>query len=124
MTSWHFKADHFDYTLGDGLGFLKTSYGVDAGLVILGEDVVSSAGRKTAAVMGALFGVAVPLGHTILMGGLVDFRSGDLLWMNYKVAAGNTDLRDPDSCRELTHELMEDYQGLRPASDSKPPAGN
>jgi len=92
-------AQRFDYTLGEGLAFLKARYGIDAGLVILGEDVVSTAGRKTTALVGAMFGVAVPLGHSILMGGLVDFASGDLLWMNYQVAAGGTeDLRDPDSC--------------------------
>jgi hypothetical protein len=108
------NSQRFDYTLGDGLAFLKTRYGIDAGLIILGEDVVSTTGRKTTAVVGAMFGVAVPLGHSILMGGLVDFASGDLLWMNYQVAAGGTqDLRDPESCLELAKKLMAGYPGLQ-----------
>ncbi len=124
-TAWHFKAEHFDYTLGDGLGFLKEKYGLDAGLVITGEDVVSSSGRKTTAVLGAMFGVAIPLGHSILMGGLVDFSSGDLLWLNHVVsAAGQADLRDPASCLELAKTLMQDYPGLTAAGNGESGAGN
>jgi hypothetical protein len=123
-TAWHFKAEHFDYTLGDGLGFLKTKYDVDAGLIIIGEDVVSSAGRKTTAAVGAVFGIAVPLGHSTLVGGLVDFGTGDLLWMNHKVSAGGTDLRDPGSCLELARSLMKDYPGLQSANGSNSQSGN
>jgi hypothetical protein len=114
-------SQRFDYTLGEGLAFLKTKYGIDAGLIILGEDVVSTTGRKTTAVVGAMFGVAVPLGHSILMGGLVDFASGDLLWMNYQVAAGGTeDLRDAESCLALAKKLMAGYPGLQTAVGGKP----
>jgi len=123
-TAWHFKTEHFDYTLGDGLSFLKKKYDVDAGLIIVGEDVVSSAGRKATAFVGAMFGVAVPLGHSILMGGLVDFGTGDLLWMNHEVSAGGTDLRDPDSCLDLARSLTKDYPGLQSASGNKSQAGN
>jgi hypothetical protein len=124
-SAWHFKAEHFDYTLGDGLGFLKAKYGVDAGLIIIGEDVVSSSGRVTTAVLGAMMGVAVPLGHSILMGGLVDFSTGDLLWMNHEVAAaGQSDLRDPGSCLELAGRLMKDYPGLQSANRSDSGTGN
>lgn len=115
-SAWKFRSEHFDDTLGDGLAFLKTKYGMDAGLVILGEDVVSTAGRKTTAFVGAIFGVAVPLGHSVLIGGLVDFGSGDLLWMDHAVSTGTADLRDPDSCRELAHGLMKDYPGLQTAA--------
>ncbi|MGD8875866.1 MAG: hypothetical protein PVH38_12020 [Gammaproteobacteria bacterium] len=123
-TAWHFKADHFDYTLGEGLAFLKEKYGLDAGLVITGEDVVSSSGRKTTAVLGAMVGIAVPLGHSILTGGLVDFSSGDLLWLNHVVsAAGQDDLRDPASCLELAGTLMKDYPGLSSATSGESGSG-
>jgi hypothetical protein len=111
-SAWKFKAEHFDYTLGDGLRFLKEKYDVDAGLIILGEDVVSTAGRKATAVVGAAFGVAVPLGHSVLIGGLVDFKTGDLLWMNHSVSTGSTDLRDPTSCRSFARALLRGYPGL------------
>ena len=123
-TAWHFKTEHFDYTLGDGLSFLKTKYDVDAGLIIVGEDVVSTAGRKTTAFVGAMFGVAVPLGHSVLIGGLVDFRTGDLLWMNHEVSAGGTDLRDPDSCLKLARSLTKDYPGLQSGNNDSSQVGN
>jgi hypothetical protein len=111
-SAWHFKSQHFDYTLGDGLAFLKTRYGVDAGLIILGEDVVSTAGRKTTAVVGAMFGVYLPLGHSTLVGGLVDFETGDLLWLNHTVSTGQADLRERGSALELARELMAGYPAL------------
>lgn len=117
-TAWHFKSEHFDYTLGHGLAFLKTKYDIDAGLIIVGEDVVSTAGRKTTAAVGAIFGVYVPLGHSILIGGLVDFETGDLLWMNHTVSTGNADLRDQESCLELAHKLMDGYPALQVANDT------
>ena len=55
-SAWHFKSEHFDYTLGDGLSFLKTRYGIDAGLIILGEDVVTTGGRKAMAILAAAGG--------------------------------------------------------------------
>ena len=114
-SGWHFKAKHFDYTLGDGLAFLKTHYGIDAGLVILGEDVVSTAGRKTTAVVGALVGVHVPLGHSSLVAGLVDFETGDLLWLNHTVSTGNADLREHESVLDLARELMAGYPAMEAA---------
>lgn len=112
-SAWKFKSEHFDYTLGDGLGFLKTKYDIDAGLIILGEDVVSTGGRKALHVLGAVSGVYIPMGHSLLFGGLVDFETGDLLWMNHEIAAGGTeDLRDPESCLDLAGKLMEGYPGL------------
>jgi hypothetical protein len=122
--AWHFKAQLFDYTLGDGLAFLKTNYGIDAGLIIIGEDVVSTAGRKTTAVVGAMFGVYVPLGHSTLVGGLVDFETGDLLWLNHTVSGGDADLRQPDSALELARELMAGYPALDAAAGTDAPAGD
>jgi hypothetical protein len=115
-TAWHFKAEDFDYSLGKGLSFLKEKYGLDAGLIITGEDVVSSSGRKTTAVLGGLFGFVIPTGHSILRGGLVDFSTGDVLWMN-RVASttGQDDLRDPASCLDLARSLMKEYPGLSAA---------
>jgi hypothetical protein len=123
-SAWHFKSEKFDYTLGDGLSFLKTRYGIDAGLIILGEDVVSTGGRKAMAILAAAGGLYVPLGHTILVGGLVDFETGDLLWLNHTVSAGNADLRDPASSLNLARKLMEDYPGMRALTGSTPSTGD
>jgi hypothetical protein len=123
-SAWHFKSEHFDYTLGNGLSFLKTRYGVDAGLIILGEDVVTTGGRKAMAFLAAAGGMYIPLGHSILVGGLVDFETGDLLWLNHTVSTGNADLRDPASCLDLARKLLENYPGTRTFADGTSSAGD
>jgi hypothetical protein len=123
-SAWKFKSEHFDYTLGDGLAFLKTKYGVDAGLIILGEDVVTTGGRKALALFGAVAGVYIPLGHSILLGGLVDFETGDLLWLNHTVSTGDTDLRDKASSLGLARKLMENYPGMAAPANGKPSASD
>jgi hypothetical protein len=122
--AWHFKSERFDYTLGSGLGFLKTKYGIDAGLIIVGEDVVATAGRTAAFLVGAALGVGLPMGHTSLIGGLVDFETGDLLWINRSVSGGGTDLRDPESCLLFAKGLMEGYPGFEGTSAGDPGAGD
>jgi len=122
-SAWSFKSEHFDYSLGNGLSFLKTRYAVDAGLVILGEDVVTTGGRKAMAFLAAAGGVYIPMGHSMLIGGLVDFETGDLLWLNHVVSAGAADLRDPASCLELARKLMENYPGMQGGSNRSAAGG-
>lgn len=108
--AWNFKQEHFDYTIGDGLRFLKTKYDIDAGLFIIGEETISTSGRQAAAVLGAiLLGAYIPTGNSILIGGLVDFNTGNLLWMDYKVAGGTINLKDLESCKEFVSKLVDGY---------------
>lgn len=112
ISAWKYKNEHFDYTIGSGLSFLKTKYDVDAGLLIFGRDVISSNERKAAAVVGAVFGVGVPLGHTRLIAGLVHFETGEVLWLNHRISTGGFDMRDPESCRSFIIDLVKDYPGF------------
>jgi hypothetical protein len=112
VPAWEFKKEHFDYTLGEGLSFLKTKYDVDAGLLIFGRDVISSNERKAAAIVGAVFGVGMALGHTRLIAGLVHFETGEVLWLNRRISTGAVDMRDPESCRSFVKELVKDYPGF------------
>lgn len=117
---WNFKQDYFDYTIGDGLRFLKTKYDIDAGLIIIGEETVSTGGRQAAAALGAvLFGVYIPVGNAVLIGGLVDFETGNLLWMDYRAAGTGINLREFDTCKDFVEKLVEGYPiGLiEPTSD-------
>ena len=110
--AWAPKATHFDYTLGPGLAFLRDRTGADRALVIFGEDVISTAGRKATFVVGALFGVAVPLGHSFLLAGIIDLHSGDILWMDYAVSGGDETFLDRQDINEMLHELFSDYPGI------------
>lgn len=117
---WHFKQEHFDYTIGDGLRFLKTKYNVDAGLIIIGQETVSTSGRQAAAALGAiLLGMYIPTGNAVLIGGLVDFETGNLLWMDYHAAGAGLDMRDVEMCENFVEKLVEDYPIgiIQPASD-------
>jgi hypothetical protein len=123
-SSWHFKVRDFDYSLGDGLGFLKTKYGMDAGLVILGEDVVTNTGSNRLVVSAALLKRLVgPPGHSgLVVGGLIDFETGDLLWMNHQAPSGGVDLRDPASALGLVRMLMQGYPDLNHSPSNGSPS--
>lgn len=110
--AWKHKLKHFDYTLGPGLRFLKEKSGADTALIIIGEDVISTSGRKAAFVIAALFGVAIPLGHTFIVGGLVDLETGDILWLNHVVEVSEkTFLKDQD-VKEMLSTLYINYPGI------------
>ncbi|MDH3467673.1 MAG: hypothetical protein OES26_17495, partial [Gammaproteobacteria bacterium] len=112
--AWQHKASRFDYTLGDGLAFLAERSGADAGLIVIGAQSVSSAGRSAlsifSVVTGALTGVYMPMtgGGTFLTAGIVDFRTGDVLWFNFdnKFKAGR-DIRDSVIAANAVKELLD-----------------
>lgn len=108
------KSGLTDYTLGPGLSFLADKTGADTALMVIGRDAESSGGRKAAMVLGALFGVAMPAGPTFVVAGLVDLRSGRLLWQSYDVNI-STDLREPEETNKLVEGLFKSY----PAAGAK-----
>jgi len=106
---WEHLANDFHYTLGDGLRFLKQKTGADAALIVLGNDSISTGGRKTMAVMAAMVGVGIPLGTSKVLVGVVDLEDGDILWFRHSFAQGNLDLRTPADAAELFAKAMEGY---------------
>jgi len=110
--AWQHKAKKFDYTLGSGLSFLAEQTGADTALFVSGEDVISSSGRKATMVFAAAFGVAIPLGRTVIISSLVDLRTGDILWLNYDVNADDTTLLKREDTAEVLDTLFNDYPGL------------
>lgn len=109
--AWEHKRKHFDYTLGTGLDFLKDRSGADAAIFIVGDDIVSTGERKAVAVIGALFGVVVPLGRSLVSVGIVDLANGDLLWMQHTVS-GQYDLKDYESAKRMLQVVLSAYPGL------------
>lgn len=112
--AWEHKRKHFDYTLGTGLAFLKEKSGADAAILIVGDDIVSTGERKAVAVFGALLGVVVPLGRSLVSVGIVDLDSGDLLWMQHTFSQ-SYDLKDYDSAKAMLEEIFGAYPGLAAA---------
>ncbi len=111
LKGWEHKKDEFDYTLGKGLTSIAQKTGADAALFIVGEDHISSGGRKAARIFAALLGIALPASPTFLSVGLVDLKTGDLLWMNYGTALDSKDLRKPEDVKKMLDEMMLYYPG-------------
>lgn len=109
---WAHKRSEFDYTLGNGLAFLKEKSGAEAAVFVTGIDHVSSSGRKAAFVVGALLGVQIPLGSSFLHVGVVDLETGDLLWTNYEGSYAGRDLRSKTDVDAMISQIFKDYPGL------------
>lgn len=115
---WKHKLKKFDYTIGPGLNFLRAKTSADTALFIYGEDTVSSSGRKVKAVVGnipffgALVGGPPQLGYSFVHVGLVDLRTGNLLWMNKAFKGSTGDLRKPAAADAIIKQVFKDYPGI------------
>ncbi len=109
--AWEPKIKHFDYSIGDGLAFLKERTGADMAFMIYGDDLISSGGRKAAFLFAAAFGVGIPMGHAVLVGGMLDLKTGNVLWMNHEVSVADVTLREPEGVKVLLGGLLADYPG-------------
>jgi hypothetical protein len=122
--AWRERAKTFDYTLGPGLKPLADQTGIEAAMIVSGSDYISSAGRKAAMVMGtivaAAFGaVIVPQGGTSFISvGVVDLRTGDLLWFGTDQSQGADDLRNEADVKRMLDGLFQTFPGLAPAHKS------
>lgn len=79
---WEGRKQHFDYTLGSGLPWLKEKTGARYALLTHGLDYVSSGGRVAMFIAFAAVGVAIPMGRSVTVTGLIDLDNGDLVWLS------------------------------------------
>jgi hypothetical protein len=117
---WRERSKTFDYTLGPGLKDLADHTGLDAAMIISGSDYISSAGRRAAMVMGVLLAAAVGAvvvpqgGISFISVGVIDLRSGDLLWFGTD-RSGGTDFRNEQDLHRMLDGLFQTYPGVAPA---------
>ncbi len=105
------KADVFDWSLGDGVSGLPGADQADYGLFVFNKDAYGSTGRKILQVVALLGpGVAVKSGEHVGYAGLIDLRTGDLLWLNADGAMGG-DVREVDGSQKRVRQLLEDFPG-------------
>jgi hypothetical protein len=120
---WQHKIRRFDYGIGPGLEELQRLTGADAAVMVYGEDYVSTAGRKAKAVAGNIpivnifSGPAPALGHSFIHIGVVDLRTGDLLWMNSDYRKGTTSLRNPEDTEKIISSIFDWYPGIEKYRD-------
>ncbi len=112
------KIRKFDYGIGPGLASILSRTGADAVVMVYGQDYVSTAGRKTKAVLGKipfvniLTGGDVELGHSFMHIGLIELRTGDLLWINSDFRQGASDLREYDDVADQISAVFKWYPGI------------
>lgn len=110
------KLAGFDYTLGNGVSRLATIGGGDFGLFVTTQDAFGDAGRKAMQVLGVLaaaatgFGAAVTSGVHTGYAGLVDLRTGELVWLNADLQMGG-DVREPEGAAKRVAQLLEEFPG-------------
>lgn len=112
------KAQVFDWSLGQGVAKLPGAQDADYGLFIFDKDAYGSTGRKVLQVFAAMGGVSVISGEHKGYAGLIDLRTGDLLWLNADVQMGG-DVRDAEGAKKRVGELLKKFPGSQIADEPK-----
>lgn len=113
------RAGEFNWTLGPGVAAIPGAAEADYALFINTEDHYGSTGRKVLQLFAAMAGVSVRSGVHKGFAGLVDLRTGNLLWLNADMAMGG-DVRTPEGAVRRVTQLLEDFPG-RPAVPAPAP---
>ena len=100
------KKGKFNWSLGDGISKLSDlGDGGDYGLFLFSRDSYGLPGRKALEIIGLAKGLeAKPTPH-IGYAGLVDLKTGDLVWLNVNVRLGG-DVRKPDGAATRIEKLL------------------
>lgn len=107
-SGWEQKKSEWDYTLGDGLAFLREKTGADSALIFVGADIISTGGRKAAFTVGLLIGIAIPLGQSFITVGLADLKTGDIRWLSYDQSM-SMDSREAGEVESLVKDFFKTY---------------
>ena len=111
--AWKPKWENFDYTLGDGLGFLADAAQADYALFLAGAQVKQTGGSAF-----MQFLVGTPGGGTFVAIGVITLRTGDLAWFNWKQGMEmwgmtGSDVRDPATAHEVVSKMFVEYPGSK-----------
>ena len=102
------KKAEFNWTLGPGVARLGEIGGGDYGLFLYTNDSYGSTGRKAAQIVGLMFGVGMTSGVHMGYAGLVDLKTGELVWINADLAMGG-DVRAAEGATKRVAQLLEDF---------------
>ena len=115
------KEDKFDWTLGEGASRLGALGGGDYGLFFYTLDSYESGSRKMARLLASQMGAEQPNETNMGYAGLVDLKTGDLVWINVDVKMAG-DVRTTDGAALRITELFDGFPvraGLLPAKVKK-----
>jgi hypothetical protein len=97
------KRHRFDWTLGPGVAALGDA---DYGLFLFTRDDYGTTGRKALQIVALGVGLAVQAGVHISYAGLVDLKTGALVWFNMELAAGG-DPRTGEGAAKRVSRILE-----------------
>ncbi|NIJ29197.1 hypothetical protein FHT00_001130 [Sphingomonas insulae] len=100
----------FEWSLGADVARLPGLAGADYALFVTTEDHFGSTGRKVLQVFAALARVPVTAGVHKGFAGLVDVRTGELVWLNADLQMGG-DVRDAEGAQKRVRQLLEGFPG-------------
>lgn len=105
------KEGVFDWSMGPSVADLPGASEADYGLFIWNRDEYGSTGRKILQVVALLGpGIGVKSGEHRGYAGLVDLKTGDLLWLNADAQMGG-DVRKEDGAQKRMRQLLEEFPG-------------
>lgn len=100
------KKYRMDWSLGPEAAKLREATGADYAMFVYTKDSYGDAGRKVAQLlMAGLFGSYMPAGVHVGYAGLVDLKTGDLVWLNADIMMGG-DPRDAEGATKRVSQLM------------------
>lgn len=103
------KRYRFDWSLGGEASRLRDITGGDYAMFVYTYDSYGDAGRKVAQLlMAGLFGSYIPAGVHIGYAGLVDLRTGDVVWFNTDIQMGG-DPREADGAVKRVGQLLRGF---------------
>lgn len=111
------RKGEFDWDIGPGLTNLKSLSGADYALFINTHDEYGSTGRKVLQVVALLGGIPVTSGVHAGYAGLIDLKSGALVWLNADRQMGG-DVRTLEGAQKRVRQLLEGFPG-RPAQPAE-----
>lgn len=104
------KEKDFVWTVGPEIAELAAVKGFDYILLLSTKDAYGSTGRKILQVVGLLGGIGVTSGEHIGYAGLIDIRTGDLVWLNADLQMGG-DVRTEEGAEKRVRQLLEGFPG-------------
>jgi len=114
------RKDSFEWSMGGDFGKLKSLTGADYALFINTHDAYGSTGRKVLQIFAAMGGVSVTSGVHVGHAGLVDLKTGELVWLNADNQMGG-DVRTPEGAAKRVEQLIKGFPG-KPAEGPAPSA--
>jgi hypothetical protein len=110
---WKAREKELEFTVGSGLSGLAERTGAETILFVDGIDYVSSPGRRAVAALTMLvFVLPVILpGSSYLQAGLVDLRSGRVLWFGRDYSLTLGDLREGERASRLVRSIFASFPG-------------